>query len=123
MACLSSPENRSAFVKMVGPIMAIYHDEEYKEKDADLEVAVPIVGRVTVTDPGMEVRNLPAMRVVSLVHKGPYETINRAYAKLAEYTATNGLRLVGPMRDLYLSDPNRVPRDEIMTEVQAPLVE
>jgi len=78
---------------------------------------------VTVTDPGMEVKNLSAMRVVSLVHKGPYETIDRAYARLAEYAATNGLRFGGPMRDLYLSDPNRVPKDEIMTEVQAPLGE
>ena len=32
MGCLSSPENQAAFVKMVGPIMTVYHDEEYKEK-------------------------------------------------------------------------------------------
>ncbi len=121
MVCLNSPENREAFVKMVGPIMAIYHDEEYKENDADLEVAIPIVGRVTVTDPGMEIRNLPSARVVSLVHKGPYETIHCAYARLAEYAAANNLSYAGPMMDIYLSDPNNVPRDEIMTEVQAPL--
>ncbi len=121
MQCLYSPDNQRAFVKMVGPIMTIYHDHEYREEDADMEVAVPITGRVTITDPGIEVRNLPPMRVVSIIHKGPYETIGQAYGRLNDHMAKNKLEYAGPMRDLYLSDPQKVPPDEIMTEIQAPI--
>jgi effector-binding domain-containing protein len=121
MQCLYSPDNQRNFVKMVGPIMTIYHDQEYKEEDADIEVAVPVSGRVMVTDPSIEIRNLPAQRVVSLIHKGPYETIGEAYAKLNEHITKNGRDYTGPMMDLYLNDPNKVPRDEVMTEIQVPI--
>ena len=120
MQCLYSPENQRNYVKMVGPLMTIYHDHEYKE-EADLEVSVPVSGRVTVADPSIEVRNIPSQRVVSLIHKGPYETMSQAYAKLNEYITRNSLSYAGPIMDLYLNDPNKVPRDEVMTEIQAPI--
>jgi effector-binding domain-containing protein len=121
MQCLYSPDNQRSFVKMVGPIMTIYHDHEYKEEEADLEVAVPVSGRVTVTDSLIEIRNLSPQRVISLIHKGPYETIGQAYSRLNEYITKNGLEYAGPMMDLYLNDPNKVPKDEVMTEIQAPI--
>ncbi|MBN2335168.1 MerR family transcriptional regulator [Candidatus Bathyarchaeota archaeon] len=121
MAVLYSPENQASFVKMVGPIMTFYHDEDYKETDADVEVAVPVTGKVTIEDPGVEVRNLPPRRVASLVHKGSYESIGLAYAKLHEYMAANGLEAAGPMTDVYLNDPNTVEPDEVLTEIQAPI--
>ena len=31
---LFRPENQRNLVKMTGPVMAVYHDQEYKEKDA-----------------------------------------------------------------------------------------
>ena len=121
MQCLYSPENQRNFVKMVGPLMTIYHDHEHKEEEADLEVAVPISGRVMVTDPGIEVRNIPPQRVMSLIHRGPYESMGQAYAKLNEHITKNGLFYAGPLMDLYLNDPNKVPRDEVMTEIQVPI--
>jgi len=121
MRVLYAPENQRSFVKMVGPIMTIYHDEDYREEGADIEVAVPVTGKVSVEDPAMEVRNLEPCRVLSLVHRGSYETIGQAYRRLHGYAAEKGLELAGPMRDLYLNDPNTVSPDEIMTEVQAPL--
>jgi effector-binding domain-containing protein len=84
-------------------------------------MAVPLSGRVTVTDPSIEVRNIPPQRVVSLIHKGPYETIGQAYTRLNDHITRNGLSYAGPMMDLYLNDPNKVPRDEVMTEIQAPI--
>lgn len=123
MQCVYSPDNQRNFVKVVGPIMTIYHDHEYKEEDADMEVAVPVTGRVTVTDPAMEVRNVPPQHVLSTIHKGPYETISQAYAKLGEYMAKKGYEYAGPPMELYLSDPQQTPPDEIMTEMQVPVRE
>ena len=119
MGVIYKPENQANLVKIVGPFMTVYHDHEYKELDADLEMAVPISGKVTVSDPGIEIKNLPSRRVASLVHKGSYETIGPAYAKLYEYVVRSGLELSGPMMDVYLNDPNTVEPDEILTEIQA----
>lgn len=121
MAAVTAPENQANYVKIVGPFMTIYHDEEYRELDADLEVAVPVTGKVTLSDPAMEVKNLPGRRVACLVHKGSYETIGPAYAKLYEYVIREGYELSGPMMDLYLNDPNTVAPGEVLTEIQAPI--
>lgn len=119
MQCLYSPENQRNFVKMVGPIMTIYHDQEFKDEDADIEVAVPITGKIFVVDPKIEIKNIPTLKVVSLIHKGSYETISQAYAKLDEYVRNHDLKYSGPMMDVYLNDPNKVDKEEILTEVQA----
>jgi effector-binding domain-containing protein len=121
MRVLYAPENQRNFVKMVGPMMTIYHDEDYREEGADIEVAVPVTGKVVLEDPAVEVRNLEPVKVVSLVHRGSYETIGQAYQRLHGYISEKGLEIAGPMRDLYLNDPNTVAPDEIMTEVQAPI--
>ena len=121
MAAVTAPENQANYVKIVGPFMTIYHDNEYRELDADLEVAVPVTGKVTLSDPALEVKNLPGRKVASLVHKGSYETIGPAYAKLYEYVIQEGYELSGPMMDLYLNDPNTVAPSEVLTEIQAPI--
>lgn len=121
MGVLNAKENKANHVKMVGPLMTIYHDEEYKEEDTDVEVAVPIVGRVTLTDPEMEVKNTRPAKVISLIHKGPYSTIGMAHAKVQEYMTMTGLKPSGPVRENYLNDPNSVLPSEIMTELQVPV--
>jgi effector-binding domain-containing protein len=121
MGVIYRPENQGNFVKIVGPVMTIYHDHEFKDQDADLEIAIPISGKVTLNDSSIEVRNLPKRKVASLVHKGSYETIGPAYAKLYDYVVKQRMELSGPMMDIYLNDPNTVEPDEILTEIQAPI--
>jgi effector-binding domain-containing protein len=121
MGVIQMPENQANFVRIVGPFMTIYHDHEYKEKDADIEVAIPVTGKVTIDDPSFEVKNLPEHKAASLVHKGSYETIGMAYKKLYEYIVMNDFEMSGPMMDIYLNDPNTVEPDDILTEIQAPI--
>jgi len=47
LGCVCSEEGRKPAAKVTGPIMFICHDEEYREADADIEVAVPITGPVS----------------------------------------------------------------------------
>ena len=121
MGVIHMPENQSNHVKIVGPPITIYHDQEYTEEEGDLEIAIPITGKVTVNDPSIEVKNLPKRKVVSLVHKGSYETIGMAYKTLYEHITKNGLEMNGPMMDIYLNDPNTVEPEDILTEIQAPV--
>ena len=51
-----------------GPPFAIYHDMEYRERDVDVEVAVPITGSLAATD-RIKVYELPAVeQMACLIH-------------------------------------------------------
>lgn len=82
-----------------GPAMLLCHDTEYKEV-ANYEVAVPVKGGQS--QDGIEVRELPPARCVSLLHKGPYDQLAGSYNKAREYVATKGYRLTLPSREIYL---------------------
>jgi len=109
--------NRNKNVKIVAPIMSLCYDEEYRENDADIEVAIPISGKITV-DETMEVKILPGCEVVSIIYKGAYENLGIAYSKIFSYADENNLKLISPDRLLYLNNPNE---KEPMTEIQCPI--
>jgi effector-binding domain-containing protein len=121
MKVATHPDNQRNSVKIAGPFMAIYHDEGYKETDADIEVAVPVSGKVEIEDPEVELRNLPATKVLSIVHKGSYETLPLSYRAINEYALKKGIELKGPDRELYLNDPAKTTLENLMTEIQIPL--
>ncbi|MCC7569204.1 MAG: GyrI-like domain-containing protein [Candidatus Methanofastidiosa archaeon] len=116
-----SPENQRQQACMSGPVIFICHDEEYQETDADIEIAIPITGRLTLPDPSMEIRELPGMQALCALHKGPYPLVGEAYERITAYAAAHGMKLCGPTRELYLNDPAEVPESELLTEVQFPL--
>ena len=108
-------------MKITGPFMTIYHDKDYKEDGADIEVAVPITGRIVIEDPEVEVRDLKPKKVVSLIYKGPYDSIAEGYEAILNYIQGNDFEINGSMRDIYLNDPNSVEPEDLMTEIQIPI--
>ncbi len=117
-ACISGPENQRNRVKVTGPIMFLCHDEEYKETDADIEIALPVSGRISIEDSKMEIKTIPAARVVSVIYRGPYPGVEAGYNRIFSYVKENNLETFGPSRELYFNDPAEVPEEELMTEVQ-----
>lgn len=115
---VSPVDGRQPTAKMAGPIMFICHDEEYRETDGDIEIAIPIVGPARTDAPGVGVRNLPGGRFVSVLYTGPYPGIGKAYERLFAYMGEHRLAPAGPSRELYLNNPHEVSEDELMTEVQ-----
>jgi effector-binding domain-containing protein len=101
--------------------MTIYHDQDCREEDADVEMALPIAGRITLDDPSIEVKNLPGGTFVSTVYTGPYQAIGKAYERIYAYIADHGYDPDGPGRDLYYNDPHEVSEDQLMTEIQCPI--
>ena len=107
---------------IAGPFLAIYHDMEYREKDVDIEAAVPISRDLTLPDT-INIRDLPGEETVaSTMHRGPYETINEAYTALMQWCEANGYELAGPDREVYLTSPNDTndPANYV-TELQQPV--
>ena len=107
-------------VRIAGPPLSLCHDQEYREDDQDIEVGVPVTGRVAV-DEGMMVRTLEGGRAISAMHKGPYDTVGEAWARVFKFAQENGLHRSGPDREIYLNDPTNVPVSEVLTEVQLPV--
>lgn len=121
--CVCPADGRQPPAKITGPIMFICHDEEYRETNADIEVAIPIVGPVSIDASGVEVRNLPGGRFATVLYTGPYPGVGKAYEQIFAYMGEHRLVPAGPARELYLNDPHEVPEDELMTEVQCPVLE
>ena len=64
---------------MIGPPMAIYHDKEFKERDWDIEVCMPITDELA-PDKRVKIYDLPAIeKMACVVHTGPFATIGEAY--------------------------------------------
>jgi effector-binding domain-containing protein len=108
--------------KPAGPLMMICHDNEYKESDVDIEVAVPIGKNISGSD-RVKIYELPGMeQAACIIYKGAYDGIGEAYNALMSWIEGNGYQIIGNDRELYLTDPNKIkdPSDNI-TEIQFPV--
>ena len=114
-------------IEIIGPPIFICHEmtveeamEAYEQKNADIEVAIPISQYTEGTD---EARcyELPGGNMAKTVHKGPYEECTPTYEKLFSWLEENNKKLVGPLREVYLNDPRDVPPEDILTDIYAPV--
>ena len=101
---------------------AIWHDEEFKTSDIDGEAAVYLKQSVPEGE-RVKVYELPAAMMASVVHKGAYNTFNRAYEAIGRWIEANGYKIVGPNREIYLycTQPVRQDDDLYVTEIQFPI--
>jgi effector-binding domain-containing protein len=111
-------------IKPMGPPLSIYHDHEYKDKDADVEAGIPVAAGTAGSDK-VKVQTLPVIeQAACLIHKGPYENFNQAYQSLMSWIEENGYSIEGPNREVYLKGPGQFikgnPNDYI-TEIQVPV--
>ncbi|RIK79234.1 MAG: MerR family transcriptional regulator [Planctomycetota bacterium] len=105
-----------------GPPMMLCYDTEFREDDADFEVAVPI--RKPLVLDGAAVHELPAATCLTLVHRGPYEDLGNSYAKALAEVHRRGVEIDRPTREIYLKGPGiffRGNPKKYLTELQFPL--
>ncbi|MDD3137333.1 MAG: GyrI-like domain-containing protein [Methanoregula sp.] len=115
---IQSPENQRNLVKITGPFMTIYPTDDHDVNNILIERAIPISGRIFVSDPDMEIKFLKETRVISLVHKGMYESLHVAYARLLARAAEQGIEPAAPFREIYLNNPVETSPENYMTEIQ-----
>ena len=110
--------------RMIGPPMALYHDPEYKERDWDIEVVMPIVDDLA-SENDVKVYDLPGSeKMACVVHTGPFATIGEAYDALAKWIDQNGYHIVGPGRELNLRLPDKLGDQNdpnTVNEIQFPM--
>jgi effector-binding domain-containing protein len=94
---------QAAKSKASGIPFCLYHDGEYKEDDADIEVCLPI--RDAISGEGIDVKRLPDLKAVATTHEGPYETLGEAYKALTDYSNGHQLKLKSLCREQYTKGP------------------
>lgn len=105
---------------IVGPPILLQYDGEYREQ-ADFEACFPIRRKKEVK--GISIRELPQVRCVCLIHKGPYDQLGRSYAKALQYIKERKLKLSLPTREIYLKGPGMIFKgnpENYLTEIQVP---
>ena len=105
------------------PCFSIYHDDEYKEVDWDIEVCEVIEGSLKETNK-VKVRKLPTVETMACsLHHGPFTTIGEAYNAIQNWITENGYRITGPCREVYLhpSQAGSQTDPDTVTEIQFPV--
>lgn len=105
-------------VKPVGLCFSIYHSDE---PDVDTEVCEVVSSKVPANEPiaVYELEGIPQAAVT--VHKGSMTTLGEAYNDLVQWIETNGYRICGPARELYLQPPETQESPASVTEIQFPV--
>lgn len=87
-----------------GECVAVYHTMEYDPNNIDVECGFGV--REYVPEMGMiKQSKIPSGMTVSVVHKGPYETLGEAYEYILGWISENGYETYAPMYDIYLNNP------------------
>jgi len=110
---------------IAGKPLCLYYDGEYREEEAQFEPCFPL-RRVVAPAPGIDVRTLPEMRCLSLVHRGPYPQLGRSYQRLLAELKRRSMAAALPTREVYLKGPGIIfrgnPRN-YLTEIQIPILD
>lgn len=83
---------------------AVFHDKEFKESDADVEVYKTVKGQYPDTE-HVIFRTLPEVTVASATCQGSYEHLSELYAAVAQWIVDNGYEFDGPMFNIYHISP------------------
>ncbi|MDE7261597.1 MAG: MerR family transcriptional regulator [Oscillospiraceae bacterium] len=97
--------------------MAVFHDGEHVEKDADVEVQMAVKGEYPDTG-NVRFKMVPAALIASATFKGPYDLAAEAARTVAEWVRDNGYEFGGPSFFIYHVSPHETQNpEEYVTEV------
>lgn len=81
----------------------IYHDEDYQEENAHIEVCLPIKKEISYKN--IEVKIVPGGEGLSLLHIGPYENLSFSYKVITDYLINENIQPKSHIREQYLKGP------------------
>lgn len=101
----------------------------YYEMNAETKMGVMDLCVPTEESPnksGIEVKELPRIKAVSVTHIGSYENLHLAYATIDQYAAAHSLKLQPPFREVFVKGPGMFLKGNpsgYITEVLFPIKE
>ncbi|MBF9017415.1 MULTISPECIES: GyrI-like domain-containing protein [unclassified Oceanispirochaeta] len=105
-------------IAFAGPPYARYYNMDMEA--LDVEMGFPVASESVGTG-RIKVGELPAGKIASAVHVGPYDKLEETYIKLMEFVKEKGLEAEEWMYEFYLNSPMEVKPEELQTEICYPL--
>lgn len=112
-------------IQPISAPLAIFHDEEFKPADLDVEIALPVDTTIkqNVELNGGRMLTPHDLKGFSLaaciIHNGTFDTIPDTYSAIAQWISSSGYRFAGPSREAYLTAPDTEGKS--VTEIQYPV--
>ena len=98
-----------------------YLDEEYKQSDILIRHN-EAVDRMGKESDRIKFREIPAVKVLCILHRGAYDEIGEAYAYIMKYAEDNGYKVAGLARECYIDGIwNKESVEDWLTEIQLPI--
>lgn len=115
-------------IRPLQPEITLYHNEEYEERELDVETAVAIapqeIGRISPNS-HLLARELPAADLAAaLIYQGSFDDMLPAVLALLTYVGTHAHIVAGPLREIHLSGPAHEDGqvvEEVVIELQVPI--
>ena len=104
--------------RFVGPPFSLY--PEMPGEEFTFLVCMPVAPGAVAGD-GVELEELPAVEAATLLYKGPYDGMTSSWGRLMEWVGASGRRPGGPLREIYLGDPETTAPEDLLTELVVPL--
>lgn len=105
-------------LRVVGPPFIYYHS--WSDESADLECGFP-VSEPFEGEGSIRPFTLPSLRAARGTHVGPYDRLVETYGSMERWIRSQGYEPADHMWEAYLNDPEKVPDEELMTEVIWPI--
>jgi len=99
---------RKEGASVVGAPFSRYHTRPDASGEVDLEAGMPVSKPIEGND-RVRPNSLPAGRVASTWHVGPYHELGRTYERLTGWLKQEGLTPNGPSWEIYWTDPGMQP--------------
>jgi effector-binding domain-containing protein len=112
-----------------GPPMGVYFNSPNQVAEADLEweIRIPVVypGKMggDVGHDKMVFKYMDAMLVAYTYHVGSYESSSESVLALLDWCENTGHEIASYPIEVYWSDPQTIPQDQLVTEIWVPIEE
>jgi AraC family transcriptional regulator len=110
--------------KFTKPAGIFVYENDPKEVGWDncvYKACIPMKGWPDELASTRQIEKLPAVTAACLVHKGPYDQLPEVWDRVYKWIYANGYRPTAVGREAYINDCDRVPPEELLTEVQVPV--
>lgn len=115
----------NARIKPAGSSMILYHAEDYRETDIEVETSVCVSGSLLDGEyDGLRLRELPTYeRVAALIYEGPLNEMGRAILSLLDWVGRNNHAPTGPLREIHVGGliHRTVEETNTVVELQLPI--
>ncbi|WP_020612986.1 GyrI-like domain-containing protein [Sediminispirochaeta bajacaliforniensis] len=105
-------------ISFAGVPFTIYHNMDMEA--LDIEAGFPTLKKEKAHG-RIQAGTIPAIKVASTIHTGPYSTMGETYDHLQRFTSKKGCKVLPWMWESYLNDPETVAPEALKTEIFFPL--